>query len=227
MYKILLLILIIILYLILQRKNKEHYENKSNIFFIHIPKTGGTSIEYFLKKNKILNGKFYFDKFGKKYKAKLRINKWHIPPKYFENNKNPYANENLFTVVRNPYDRAISDYKSLMRNKKKKNITPEQLNSYIHKLPERNLHTYRWGHIIPQSEFIENTNIQKKNILKFENLNYEFNLFLKKNKIEKEFNIHKNISDYNIGMEDLDKKSINIINEIYKKDFELFNYNIL
>jgi len=49
MYIIVLLLLIVILYIILQRQEKEHFDIKSNLFFIHIPKNAGSSINKHFK----------------------------------------------------------------------------------------------------------------------------------------------------------------------------------
>ena len=70
-----------------------------------------------------------------------------------------------------------------------------------------------------------NSNIK---ILKFENLNEEINKFLKELNIEEIFDIHENKNEYKIfEFEDLSIKNIKLINKVYKKDFNLFKYNII
>merc|ERR1711991_1137169 len=77
------------------------------IKFIHITKTGGTSIEEIGKLNGFSWGRY--DKKLKNIKKKFKISPyWHIPISFFE--ENPYNKNNiLFTVVRNPYTRIISE----------------------------------------------------------------------------------------------------------------------
>ena len=79
--------------------------------FIHITKTGGTSIENWGIENNIKWGfknRNFLNKY--KYTNSNKISwrsKWHVPPSFFSNN--PYKNKVTFTVVRNPYTRIISE----------------------------------------------------------------------------------------------------------------------
>lgn len=200
------------------------YYKNDNLLFIHIPKTGGTNIENELKKkspetlfsyrhkkitepphnNVSLQHQLYTTIY--KFKNEFDIN--------FDNIK-------IFCVVRNPYDRIISDllYLRLIRE----DFTSEQVyniikNKYLHS-------NYLDNHNIPQYKFItdENINIIKNiKIFKTETLNDsndQLNDF-----IGFDINIKKNVSkDYS---KYLNLNSIQLINEFYKKDFELFNYEI-
>jgi len=121
-------------------------------------------------------------------------------------NHNPYGVDDndvdLFTVVRNPYERLISDYYywGNVRSKKNnnKNITNTknwesdevQFNHRIHlaltgfrKNPDHKNYFTVGGHMIPQYDFVynntnKNTKIKKKkiikNVLRFEFLGQEF-----------------------------------------------------
>ena len=208
------------------------YYKEKNLLFIHIPKTGGTVIEAEIKKkykqtlysgyiNNILESPF--NKFSLqhqfyttiyKYQNKLDVN---------------FNNIKIFTVVRNPYDRIISDLFWWKRKKKypefkiNYNDTEEIYNfiknNYLNRDDLDN-------HNQPQYKFItdENLNlISNIKILKCETLNdtnNELNKFLGFNINIKKENINKDYSKF------LNKKSILLINEYYKKDFELFNYKI-
>ena len=208
------------------------YYKEKTLLFIHIPKTGGTVIEDEIKKkykqtlysgyiNNILESPF--NKFSLqhqfyttiyKYQNKLDVN---------------FNNIKIFTVVRNPYDRIISDLFWWKRKKKypefkiNYNDTEEIYNfiknNYLNRDDLDN-------HNQPQYKFItdENLNlISNIKILKCETLNdtnNELNKFLGFNINIKKENINKDYSKF------LNKKSILLINEYYKKDFELFNYKI-
>ena len=201
------------------------YYKEKNILFIHIPKTGGTVIERRLKKtnketlfsgstNKLLD--YPYNKISLQHQFYSTISK-------FRNKLNVnFDNIKIFTVVRNPYDRIISDlfwYKLI-----KKNFSAEEVYNII-----KNKYLYNNNldnHNVPQYKFITDDNanlIQNIKIFNSETLNEdndELNNFLGLNINIKRENINKNYDRY------LNKNSISLINDFYKKDFELLNYNI-
>lgn len=204
------------------------YYKKKHILFIHIPKTGGTSLENYLKnndiqtlyipvprnnilpeknlRNKSLQHQTYNTIY--KYRKLLNIN--------FDNKLR------IISIVRNPYHRIISD---LFWNKLiKKNTSPEMvyniIKSYIYKDCYDN-------HNIPQYKFITDENNELINNIKIFRTEE-----LKKGLIEYgfiNFNIHTNNIKINNNdkMKYLNRDSINLINNYYKKDFELFNYKMI
>ena len=186
--------------------------------FIHITKTGGTTIEKLGQKHNIKWGMFH-----KEY------NNWHRPPG--EQNQNIIQKYDWFTVVRNPYDRIISELHCRFGNHNREilNKSKNEINEYIRKCInlKDNFHNYKnlycYGHYNEQHKYL----CDNINILKFENLEEDFNkLMIKYNmniklqghhyKMKRKFNIH-----------DLDKETINLINNVYHKDFELFGYQKL
>lgn len=202
-----------------------YYEN-INVLFIHIPKTGGSIIEHRLNektkqtlrnlypKNELLpkphdvqslQHQFYSTLY--KYKNILKID--------FDNIK-------IFTIIRNPYDRIISDlfFLGLMKtNDSSETVYDIIKNNYLFK---NNLD----NHNVPQYKFITNEKLEiypNIKIFKTENLNDDnkiINDFLGVNINIKQSNVNKNYSKY------LNKDSIALINNFYKKDFELFNYKL-
>ena len=86
-------------------------------------------------------------------------------------------------------------------------------------------------HFTPQYMYTTNSNfkiLDNIKIIKFENLNNEMNNFLKENESLETFDIHEQINNNKLyTITDLSLKNIKLINEIYKKDFELFNYNLI
>ncbi len=106
--------------------------------FIHITKTAGSSIETAAANAGIKYGACHWlnlQRFGfgsacnkpdKKWYSmlKMKLNKtrtykwnrrmsleyWHTPWHWFQDDHNPYQNKSFFTVVRNPYERAVSEF---------------------------------------------------------------------------------------------------------------------
>jgi hypothetical protein len=208
------------------------YNNDINILFIHIPKTGGSSVEVYLSKkyNIKLNLKSLWDMKKINYNFKFDHDK--ISPQHqiyntlfkYRNEFNINFNDNLkiITIVRNPYDRIISDF--FWSRLITINSTKEEVFKIMYKYVHNNPNIYD-NHNIPQYKFItddDNNIINNIIILKTETLNNDmknigyndFNLNILKNKLNINYN------DY------LNDNSINVINSFYEKDFKLFNYNM-
>ena len=210
----------------------------NNLKFLHITKTGGTSIEEFAIKIGIKWGKYdkiFYDKFKKN-------GFWHIPLCYFE--IEIIKKYNWFTIVRNPYNRIVSEINFLIKDKYI-DINKVDINIYLNNIltniiiDEKTLNKkfieldnimYKF-HFIPMYFYTcyndyENI-IPNLKIIKFENLNKKVNNYFEKLNIKEKFNVHENKNEKKIfEFEDLSIKNIKLINKIYKKDFELFNYNI-
>jgi hypothetical protein len=182
--------------------------------FIHITRNGGTSIEQCgLDKNKFW-GRYdiaygLFDEpFIQKYCALKRNYVW-------------------FTVVRNPYTRVISEYnylKHILRIRGTESIN--MFNSYIEKwlrIIKKSEKVNGW-HLFPQYIYIDSN--YDINIIKFENLTNTFNELM--NKFNYDIKLNRNVSSSNsqFTVKDLSLTNIELIKEIYKKDFELFGYSV-
>jgi hypothetical protein len=201
--------------------------NKINLLFIHIPKTGGSSLEkYFnVKFNIPLNKKSlmstedireFYDK--PEINSSLQHLTYNTIIKYKDFFKIDETNLKILAVVRNPYDKVMSDLFYL----KKVNISSTKEEVY------KNLQVYLKenydNHITPQYKFITNDDenlIDDIMILHTETLNDDM---LKLG--YKDFNIKMNMNPNVVNYQDyLNEDSIKLINEIYKKDFEILNYN--
>lgn len=202
------------------------YYKKKNILFIHIPKTGGTVIENALKKK--TKQTLYGNKnnWNKPYRG--------ISPQHlfyntiFENKKKlnvDFQNIKVFCVVRNPYDRIVSDlfwFKLI-----KPTFTAKEVNNVIRNIYFGNCKINLDNHNEPQYKFVTDENselIKSIKIFKTETLNESNNIlneFLGFNINVFQKNVNKNYRKY------LNKDSISIINEKYKKDFELFDYEMI
>ena len=206
------------------------YYKAINLLFIHIPKTGGTSVEYYLKQRHDqtlystgVDNHILFEKF------KINTSLQHLTYKNICKYKNILdvdLNKDLkiITIVRNPYDRIISDLFFL--NLIEENTTSDSVYKIIKKYIYNDCHD---NHNIPQYEFLIDENekiIPKLIIFKTESLTEDlqkygfadFDLNFHKNKL----NIKK--EKYNNYLND---DSIKLVNKFYKKDFELFNYEMI
>jgi|TARA_B110000114_G_C15059193_1_gene384617 hydroxymethylpyrimidine pyrophosphatase-like HAD family hydrolase len=201
------------------------YYKEKKLLFIHIPKTGGTVIENSIKENtpqtlyssgentllefpynqKSLQHQFYTTIY--KFRDKLNIN---------------FNNIKIFTSIRNPYDRIISDlfwYKLINKNFTAGQVYNIIKNNYLDRDDLDN-------HNEPQYKFIVDENselIKDIKIFKTETLtesNDELSKFVGFNINIATKGVNKDYSNY------LNKDSISLINTFYKKDFELFNYKL-
>ena len=176
------------------------YKNNDQVYcYIHIPKNSGKFIRKNIKNNSDNRVlKSYWD-----HDEKFDIA--HIPFMH----KNSYISflkgkhTNYYTYTRNPYNRIISAF--FYRNRKSniddlKNWIKEKLIKYDF----NNNFNKKIIHYYPQYMFICDSDFQI-------------------DKIEDKYDSIKeyNLSDY------FDLDTLKIINKIYKKDFELFNYKII
>ena len=196
--------------------NKTKSVHPPQLHFIHIPKTGGTSIENAGKKHNINWGRFY-DYNDRKYNCSI----WHQPT------QPEYKSNNTFCVVRNPYTRMISEYHYSQGtfNNCKQN-TPNRL-THFKKWLKKYANNYKNNksaldcHLIPQTEYTQHCD----HILRFENLEKEVNQLFKQYDLD-----YITLSKDNqtkkkcLKLSDLDKECKDIIYTLYKSDFDNFGY---
>ena len=209
------------------------HNDKINLLFIHIPKTGGTSLEnYFSKKYNIpLNEKSLYtiddlvftDEYINKYN---HISYQHLSIMTIIKNsadlKINFNSLNCITIVRNPYTRIISDLFFLKLINK--NSTPDEVFSIIKNNYLSNNENRYDGHYLPQySYIIDKTKKIIKNIkiMKNEYLNDTMKM-LGYNDFDN--HSHKGNVSNDTYLSYLNNESIAIINDYYHKDFILFKY---
>ncbi len=203
------------------------YKMKS-LKFIHITKCAGSFIEDIGIKNRIRWGKYHRE-YG--FWHEIFINKpLKLKMKY-----------DWFVIVRNPYDRILSEYYCKWAGIGKKSHKEKSLwelffeTNYVHNKEQFNKFLInkikhrkgRGDHYTEQYKYIDNNcNIT---IIKFENLNQElsvlFNKYLINIDIYKYPKINSStINDKLFTIDDFNDELIKCINDVYHKDFIMFNY---
>jgi hypothetical protein len=218
-----IIIVSFILLIILIINKRTSIDKKIEFFleFIHIPKNAGTTIENIANEKNIKWGRF------KPEHKKTVLNKnctyWHTPPKYFNNNS-LYKKDETFCVIRDPYDRIVSEYK--YRNNKKKH-SPTHMNEWIQNnlIPLNYVDGGMNCHFIPQYHYIYDDNDKQtcNHILNFNNLSNDFNNMTKKYNID--LQLSKSRKDNNtinsVTVNDLNDDTKQLIKTVYYKDFDI------
>jgi len=216
--------------------------DKHKIIFVHIPKTAGVSIVHgFLgegkKKKKLSRGSIWKLPDHQKEAYGLNgINKHRTALEYQQEEGDKFAEYYKFAIVRNPWDRAISEYHWRLRKQhnKAKNTFGNfsQYISMVRKVvtlpppPDKTQYDRMlWDHVIPQHKYIvdENENLLVDDVIMFSDipsgiakLNEKFDIDLKLGKHNTSKHGH-----YSTYYNDLSKE---IIKNIYRKDIEMFNF---
>jgi hypothetical protein len=209
-----------------------------NILYIHVPRTGGTSIEkYFSEKYKI---KFDIQMlYNSVREMNLQINETplqHQPfpvlYKYRDFFGIDFSKVNLiFMTVRNPYDRILSILNSDFIESSSKAERLDNIFNQILTIPQHHFilpQTYYLNDIYNQID--ENDKLEYemyKNKIKLVKLE-DIEIFMKENDFEDFISAPKhNLTNNNITLNDLSKLHINLINLYYNDDFSTFGYTMI
>lgn len=204
---------------------------KKELRFIHITKTAGTSVEEIAFENRQRWGRYHHE-----YNTNSQPNElgwWHEI--FSEKPLSLKQKYDWFMIVRNPYSRIVSEYYWIMEMLEHQHrINVSHFNEFIHNALlnikneryNRNLFQRKDGHHFTEQYkyFDTNTTVY---VLRFEDLKTEFNTLMKLYKLPMRLNKHlarssrKSISEY-----DLNDENIELIKEIYKRDFEVFGYSM-
>ncbi|GAB1855743.1 hypothetical protein MHTCC0001_05770 [Flavobacteriaceae bacterium MHTCC 0001] len=207
--------------------------HKNKCIFLHIPKTAGTSINSFF----FPGIKFHFKNpdyerlFGWCPKRKLHMQ--HATAKQLLETElisyERWETYYKFTFVRNPWDRAYSDYQWIKEFAGVKGSFKNYINKeggFKEIFTNNSKNTYLGDHLLQQTSFFDFEGVYKPNFIgRFENFSTNIGLILKEIGIEKPFNIHTNSSkrkkDYSIFFTNTRKK---LVDNKYENDIRLLNY---
>jgi hypothetical protein len=256
----------------------QHSRSLRRLEFLHIPKTGGTAMETLAAQHNLTWGMCHFVSpelslvmsnnethcpanynGWKAWRGSIDLQYhecpwWHTPAQYFEQDKipiNPYADADLFAVVRNPYDRILSHYYYIHGIKKstvEEANSVAELNSLLnHRLTHvmdgrregymgQNVSGNRpyfmfAGHFIPQYDYVfDYRRRMVEHVIKFENLTAEFDELMKEYNLsflklpQKRFkqSVSKQLGVYNIS-----KPNLQMIEQLFARDFYEFGYDMI
>lgn len=207
--------------------------------YIHITKTGGSSIEELGEVYQLNWGKYDMDiKRAVQHVDATHGAFWHVPTKFFNPHelKQIMRDNDLFASVRNPYTRVASEYYYKYSGPQIKAKTAGEFNKWIQNRllkvkKEMASRSPINGHWVPQYLYILDSNnkvvIPPERIIHMENMNSEFNKLMYQYGIPLDIaNLDKqNESSKKLFNEyDLSNENIRLINEIYKLDFSYFGY---
>jgi chondroitin 4-sulfotransferase 11 len=217
--------------------NKEH-----KILFLHVPKTGGTTIESLLCMTELENLCSYrwnveqFD-FIEKHKHLSTSYKIHYEPQHYTIDTikalvPDYQSYFKFVFVRNPYTRILSEYfwSTGLKIKEYSEFNPNEFHNWCSLF----LGTIDLSHKEPQVKYFDHT---INFIGKYEKFSRDFHLLKSKLALfSKEYIKLKDIEIPQLNQTNLDKellvKSIlpetkKLIYSIYQSDFRMFGYDSL
>lgn len=202
------------------------YFPKYNTIFIHIPKNGGTTITQLFSPDGMYSNYGWVDSLKEK-DFEFKHSDYIF---YSEKLKEKIQNINIFTIVRNPFERLLSYFFFHMETKTKKIITEynndnlsEIFEIYLKKmLVQNNLFSYKKNPYLTnklQTDYIVDESGKINNKIKI----FKYEDYFKKNKLpilnKSRYETH--IKKYEIYSE----QTIKIVKNYFLEDFKNFNYN--
>jgi hypothetical protein len=193
--------------------------HKYKTIFVHIPKTGGTSVECM----------FGFVKYNEKYKSMREMFQYQEGKHWTAQEKQEHYSEFFenyykWTIIRNPWEKEWSLYNMCKTRKKFAGRTFKEFLKAFVDAANSGLET---SMTLNQVDFIE---INKKNamdeIVRFEDLEKKWELICEKIKKPHEPMIHLRNPKKRHIEEDYDQECIDIVAKFRKKDIEYFNYKL-
>ncbi len=206
-------------------------QDAHHIKFCHITKTAGTSIEEAGREAGFRWGRLdeeYLEQFPYPRHRLTRPSDaiWHLPLREFD--VNPYENCLVFTVVRDPYTRVVSEfYCPWFGPGEPDDLTENQFNEWICRQLDAPIHH---SHLCPQHRYVFGPAQERmiEVVLHFENLAREFNEFIETYRPGCRLDRHENprrVYPSRFSADSLDRHSVDAINAFYARDFEEFGYD--
>jgi len=189
--------------------------HKHKFIFVHIPKTGGTSIQYLFTKNNNVTKKENKKHFTSNDYQRENVNEWNS---YFK-----------FSFVRNPFDFLVSYYIFRMKmingelGRTERFMSKKYKNSNFKSWVCNNF--FNDPRVMTYFDFLSiNEKIELDYIGKFENFQEDFNIICDKIGIPQQQLPHINKSKHKHYTEHYDDETRELVAEKYAKDIEYFGY---
>lgn len=208
---------------------------KSNILFIHIPKTGGTSIERQLYEMEDPKDRYSVESYYSTDINSQKLRNYSLQHYTFqdfifvfgEDIVNTY--KTIFCVVRNPFDRIVSEFHYYYFAVKKTPVDDCTVDELKHKFEKFCIKCFKGklyndNHHAPQYQFIVNSKEvvdTRIHILKFESLQHDFAKLFKFPLKYHELQSNRKL----ICSEYYTDKSHKLVADFYKSDFTFFGYD--
>ena len=197
--------------------------HKHKYIFIHIPKTGGSSVEISLLGSEGITNPIPLHRLPEKHKQEYRVgggkHDQHFPLELFEES---YQKEYFcFTFVRNPWDMLVSEYLWIKKVRFSKSFYADVSFTQFVKLLAKGWAPAQVWHQLPSTDFI-NDNMDF--IGRFENLQEDFNTICDKIGIPQQTLPHNNRSDRKHYTEYYDDETKDMIASKYALDIKCFGY---
>tara|TARA_Y100000385_G_scaffold229073_1_gene240372 strand:- start:5551 stop:6162 length:612 start_codon:yes stop_codon:yes gene_type:complete len=198
-----------------------NFSEKHKCVFIHVNKTAGRSISMALFGNvrEHITIKELFNLDYNKPEIEKRLEKCRVDYRY-ELLKKYWDHYFKFTIIRNPWDRKLSDF---FFGKREGIVAPGI--DFITYINNNHLNNDLWNS--PGLEWVEdkNGNIDKDIFIgKFENLQNDFNIICDKINIPRRILPYLNSSTHSPYWEYYNDEIKEMVEEKYKKDIEAFGY---
>ena len=261
-----------------ERSSRYLSEKTVPLEFVHISHTGGVEIETLAANQANLNwgachwrtieeencmdpDQAWYTSPDVNTKNYALHNIWHTPPKdlmsVIEPKQNPYTDKDLFTIVRNPYAKIISEFycpwngygksdkneaatlnawvmdklkafsDQSVEYKKFLKDHSQQRNGTI--LASGNVSKVYEKHFTSQFEYVYGNEGERiiQNVLHFEDIKSEFKSLMKKYDLTIKLPLQIQESSGKLSHLDLYPETIAQINEIFRPDFEAFGYEMV
>jgi len=229
---------------------------KRRLGFFHIPKTAGTAVEVAAWKRKLAWGSCRFSHPRKRHSCMYplgadwpeHIGWWHLPRQFFPLlTIDPYQGEELFAIVRDSYDRMVSEFYYICTLQvyswrpnqcdRRRLFDRKYMNRWLRKKLINAATSRRWsgylrdnGHFTPQYEFIVGPNEVRivDHVITLESIGATFHHLMRafgqrRVQLEKRNAVgaQTRTSESHLGVRDLDNSTLALINEKFSEDFAL------
>ena len=224
---------------ILNKYNKARYASKkaskfhikqAPMIFVKTPKTGSTAIQHLLHKhrswlfmNELMN-RPGFDLRGQNLSTHIiGVGSYKARMKFKAQYPDIWEQAYKFSVVRNPYSKALSSWRYCPSTKDKSLL--EALSNPPKE--EENFHDYMHFTKTQTSMLTRDGEIYVDELLRYENLNEEWRNFCDKHEIAAGDLPMLNKTARKKTKEELTSEEIKLINELFAEDFETFGYEMM